>query len=663
MKSRRLLAGVLALGPLATVAGAQAPRPTEVRAPILVLARPDSVFLFIDSVAPRGHAWRVVRSDGVVVAPALEPERALDRVTERLGPELPLAWRLTRADDEVSLVRRLTADRGVAFTGLLLSRRIADVTGRLAVDTAPSRAAGITYRAELVRRSDGAVRGTLVTPLPVRPSVAAIPDSVRATSVLEGVRLRWRYPRYAGTPEDVVVGFVIERAVGDGPWTTLDADPVLRDDGRPHGWQDGDVVDGQSYRYRVRPMLIGGALAAPSASVTVSMRDRLAPLAPLQAAAEVQDGAVRIVWSLPPDPDVAGFVVERRRGGSDSTWTRLTRLPLGPRSLSFTDSTVRGGSIYAWRVRAFDVAGNAGEWATPVTARADERTPPDAPRALAATVGDGRRATYRWRAPAARDVAGYHVYRRQLGGAPVRLTGLPVLATTYVDSAAAGEGLMPGFTYRIEVSAMDSSGNESPRAAVELAVKDDDVPGAPRTVDARGRFGGSVTVTWAASPALDVARYEVVAREGALPPRAVGRVGARGPMLVVDTLARDGVPLRYAVVAVDSAGNRSAPGEATITKQDEERPSPPRAVRAVRQGAAVRVQWERVMSRDLEGYVVLRAPSPGGTRTEVGRVAADVTELVDRSAPAAAFYTVVAVDRTGNRSNVPPVVAAAGGRP
>lgn len=650
--------------PLRPTSPAELPRPTYVRrTPLFLVARADSVYVFIDSVAPRGQAWRVVRSDGKIIGEGIEPERSPDRVAESLGEDLPLARRLTRADDEVTLLRRLLSERAVAYTGLLLSRRIAAVTGRLAVDGAPMRSAGATYRAELVRRADGVVQASFTATLVAAQSPAAPPTALAAESVLEGVRLRWRYPAYAGDPSDVVVGYLVERSVAGGEWRLPLADPILRDDSRIPGWLDPDVRDGASYRYRVHPVLVGGFSGAPGPIVTVVMRDHLAPLTPLNAAADAQDGRVRIVWSMSPDADVAGYQVERRKGGSDSSWTRMTVATLPARVLEYVDSTVRGGSIYAWRVRAVDVAGNASPWCTPVTARADERTPPDAPRGLVATLGAGRRATYRWQRPAARDVAGYHVYRGVAGAGRVRLTELPVAATSFLDTAAAGAGLMPGVTYRIEVVAVDSSTNQSPPATLVLAVPDDDPPAAPRAVRAQGRFGGSVQVTWTASTALDVASYQVdVIAAGALT-RTIGRTGSRGPFLAVDTAARDNVLLRYAVIAVDSAGNRSPAAVDSITKRDEERPSAPRATWAVRTGADVRVGWERVAARDLAGYVVYRTTSLSGELVEIGRTLPGVRELVDRGAPASVYYDIRAIDRSGNLSMPQGLITPVAGRP
>ena len=633
------------------------------RTPLFLVARADSVFIFIDSLAPRGHAWRVVRSDGKVVGEGIEAERSPDRVAERLGEDLPLARRLTRADDELTLLRRLMSERAVSYTGMLLSRRIAALTGRLAVDGAPARTSGTTYRAELVRLADGVVRSTFTATLPAAQSLAAPPTALAAEAVLQGVQLKWRYPAYAGDPADVVVGYLVERSVAGDEWRLLLADPILRDDSRIPGWLDPDVRDGASYRYRVRPVLVGGFSAAPGPIVTVVMRDRLAPLTPLAAAADAQDGRVRIVWAMSPDADVVGYQIERRKGGSDSSWTRLTVATLPARVPEYVDSTVRGGSIYAWRVRAMDRAGNASPWGTPVTARADERTPPDAPRALVGTLGAGRRATYRWQRPAARDVAGYHVYRGVAGGGRVRLTELPVTTTSFLDTAAAGAGLMPGITYRIEVTAVDSSTNASPPATMLLVVPDDDPPSAPRAVRAQGRFGGSVQVTWTASTALDVASYQVDVIAGGAPPRTIGRTGSRGPYLAVDTAARDDVLLRYAVIAVDGAGNRSPAASDSITKRDEERPSAPRAVSAVRAGAGVRVFWERVAARDLAGYIVYRTTSLAGQLVEVGRTAPGVQEFVDRVAPASVYYDVRAIDRSGNISIPQGLITPVASRP
>lgn len=656
MRAMNTLVGIIAAGAacLATPLSAQV-----ARTPLFLIARPDSLYIVIDSVAPRGHSWRVTRGDGRVVADGLEPERTADRVIERLGPDLPLARRLTRADDAVTVLRRLLSERAVSYTGLLLSRHIAALTGRLAVDGAPGRTTGTTYRAELVRRADGAVRATFTATLRTTPSVAAPATALEAVPAIEGMQLRWRYPRYAGDASDVVVGFLVERSTagGDATWRPLLADPIVRDDSRVPSWLDADVTDGASYRYRVVPVFIGGFTGEPGAAVTAVMRDRLPPLAPLDVATDVQDGRVRVVWAMSPDADVDGYQVERRKGGSDSTWTRLTRLRVPAATPEFVDSTVRGGTIYAWRVRAVDRAGNAGPWATPVTARAEEKTPPEAPRAVTATLMPGRRAVYKWDAPPAHDVAGYHVYRASTSGTTngtsVRLTGTPVPATTFVDSAAGGAGLLPGRTYRIEIVSVDSSANVSTPASVLLTVPDDEPPASPRLPRAQGRFGGNVTVTWTGSPSLDVASYVVEALDANRKTlRTIGQTGVRGPLTAIDTAAADGVVLRYGVFAVDSAGNRSPAAIDSLTKRDEERPSAPRSVAAVRAGTGVQLRWERVMSGDLAGYVIFRASSLSGRLEEIGRTAPGVHTFTDAapSASASAYYTVRAIDTSGNLS-------------
>jgi len=197
-----------------------------------------------------------------------------------------------------------------------------------------------------------------------------------------------------------------------------------------------------------------------------------------------------------------------------------------------------------------------------------------------------------------------------------------------------------------------------------LAVPDDEPPEPARHVRAHRRFGGSVTVTWTSSTSLDVASYDVeVTEQGTKAPRSIGRAGVRGPLMVVDTAAEDGTALRYAVVAVDSAGNRSPVAVDTLTLVDEERPSAPRAVWAVRKGPLVRLGWERVMSRDLAGYVVLRAASLRDTLEEVGRTAPGVREFVDRAAPPSVYYAIRAVDTSGNTSIPQPLVTPVTGEP
>jgi hypothetical protein len=87
--------------------------------------------------------------------------------------------------------------------------------------------------------------------------------------------------------------------------------------------------------------------------------------------------------------------------------------------------------------------------------------PPKPPQQLVAVATQGA-VDLSWSANTEPDLAGYIVYRSDTAGAPVRVSpaDVPLIAPTFRDATTE-----PGHTYRYSVSAVDNSGNESPRSA------------------------------------------------------------------------------------------------------------------------------------------------------------------------------------------------------
>ncbi|GAB4252438.1 MAG: hypothetical protein Kow0054_12220 [Deferrisoma sp.] len=72
---------------------------------------------------------------------------------------------------------------------------------------------------------------------------------------------------------------------------------------------------------------------------------------------------------------------------------------------------------------------------------------------------------------------------------------------------------------------------------------------------------GEIEVTWQASPSADVDHYEIFRGEGGDPDLAGAPYETTRELSFTDTAVVPGLAYRYAVVAVDRAGNRSAPSE------------------------------------------------------------------------------------------------------
>jgi chitodextrinase len=182
--------------------------------------------------------------------------------------------------------------------------------------------------------------------------------------------------------------------------------------------------------------------------------------------------SVTLVWTAPGDDGQIGTAssYEIRYSPSPittSNWGQSTLVPGAPAPQiagtrqSVTIQGLTQGTTYYFAMRTQDDAGN---WA-PLSnvLRWDwiyDTAPPAAPSGLvAAREGDNVRV--RWSGNSEPDVAGYIVYRAETqGGGPSRITSTLVTGTEFLDNSVPA-------TDRVwyEVSAVDESGNESPRSS------------------------------------------------------------------------------------------------------------------------------------------------------------------------------------------------------
>jgi hypothetical protein len=173
------------------------------------------------------------------------------------------------------------------------------------------------------------------------------------------------------------------------------------------------------------------------------MRDTQAPSAPgSPTVASVAGGGYQISWE--PASDNAAVVAYR-------LWRDGELLGGEIGGHSTTDYPPAGAGIqYAYRVTAYDAAGNSSSHSEEVTATNGDTSPPSAPNAVQGSAGGPNQISLSW-SPSADDVgvAGYAVYR---DGALIAVTG----GTTLQDRALSDR------SYIYTVSAYDAAGNYSP---------------------------------------------------------------------------------------------------------------------------------------------------------------------------------------------------------
>jgi fibronectin type 3 domain-containing protein len=261
--------------------------------------------------------------------------------------------------------------------------------------------------------------------------------------------------------------------------------------------------------------------------------------------------------------------------------------------------------------------------------------PPTAPTGLQAqSVVSPLSIVLAW-SPATDDASSisYRVYRN----------GAFVAVTT--DTAWTDANVFSGTSYTYAVRAIDSASNLGDASSpLSVAAADVTPPASPASLSAQPMsYPLRVQLSWpAALDNVGVTAY-VVSRDG-VPLATVGDTG------FTDSTVAGTTSYAYSVVAVDAAGNQSAPAVASVltpeaTPADTTPPSTPTGLRVATSRNPIAVQLVWAASSDdvgVAGYRVYRNGSPLATTGS--------TDYLDSTAKASTTYryAVSAVDLAGN---------------
>jgi len=656
----------LLLAATSALAGTRPQNPAS--SALRLIAHGDTVTVFLLAAPPGDGGFVVYRgaAGGPMVRVTAQPVRPAADGAEAaaiIGSDLLAVERDVEALDADDMLRRLRAN---PFAGVVLGAlypKVALALGRIYADTGVTPGARLDYRVVVTDAAGRETERVFSASVTVADRLPPAPAGLTADVGDGRTTITWTYPAPGPGAAENVIGFVVYRAGGaDTAFRRVTPMPVLRTDAGPLQYEDREVTNGTGYRYRVAAVDLAGREGERSLPLGAIPVDRTPPGFPANVSTEVQATGVLVVWRMSPEPDAAGYVVERSTDVS-GPFVPVAAAHVPVDRPSYLDTTASGGRRYFYRVIAVDRSGNQSAPSPIAQANVEDRTPPDAPTGVVATPA-GHRLIVRWRRSKAADVMGYYVYRAVPGKPVTRIVSLPLSDTVFVDSGYGAAGLRPGGRYEVGVTAVDSARNESAHAVAQVLVPDDVPPDPPAGVDARGIGGRYVQVAWSAAQAPDVAAYEVLRSTGDTTFGPLARVTGRPPYGLRDTTTVHGGRYVYRVVAVDSAGNRSVPAVDSVRFT---RPTPPPAprhllVRAVPPGAVV-LEWERVADPEVVGYRVYRSPLPTGRFDPLGDGVTRGTSFTDAAPEPGAYYRVRAVDSSGNESAPSPPARLEGKSP
>ncbi len=219
-------------------------------------------------------------------------------------------------------------------------------------------------------------------------------------------------------------------------------------------WSDTTVSPNTTYWYWVAAYNGCGTGITYSSPVTVTTPIADKPAAPSNLIATGGSLRADISWS-DNSANEDGFRLERKVS-STGTWANLITLPAN--TTSYRNNNLTAYTTYYYRVYAYNVAGNSAySNEDPATAQPDS-VAPSVPTNLRVVTTTTSTVNLAWNASTDdMGVVGYYIYR---GGIKVGSTS----GTTYADNSRT-----PGTTYSYQVSALDTSNNESGKSATVSA--------------------------------------------------------------------------------------------------------------------------------------------------------------------------------------------------
>ncbi|UOY03809.1 fibronectin type III domain-containing protein [Blastococcus sp. PRF04-17] len=384
-------------------------------------------------------------------------------------------------------------------------------------------------------------------------------------------------------------------------------------------YTDTGLTNDVEYRYTLAAIDNHGNHSISSSPAYATPTDLGAPAMPTGLTATPADGQVTLSWAANTEPDLAGYVV--LRDGADVATVSTP---------GYADTGVTNGTTYGYSVVAVDTHGNRSPSTSAVAATPVDVSAPASPAGLVATRGDGQ-VFLTWTANGEPDLATYRVLR---DGVEIVSTA----GTSFTDLP-----LVNDVTYSYALVAVDRSGNRSaPSSPVPATPTDLTAPAAPTGLSAV-KVSGRTVVSWTANGEPDLASYRVF-RDG------VEIATVTGTSYTDNQVT--GAARTYALVAVDTHGNRSAASAPVSTAADFTPPAVPTGLTATRGDERVTLSWARNNEADFATYRVLRDGVEIATVTTRSYVDTGLTNDVTYS------YSLVAVDDVGNRSAASAPVSA-----
>jgi len=263
----------------------------------------------------------------------------------------------------------------------------------------------------------------------------AAPTDLSAVTISQArIDLTWN------DTSDNETGFQVERSPDGLAWT-----PLITTTDNVTSYTDAGLACGTAYHYRVRAYNAGGSSGYSNVADSTTVVCAMAAPTDLSAVT-ISQTEITLTWTDASDNET-GFQVERSPDGL--TWTPLVTTTANV--TSYIDARLACGTLYHYRVRAYNAGGTS---AYSATAHATTAVcTPAAPTDLSAVTVSQTQVDLTW-TDASDNETGFQVER-----SPDGLAWTPLVTTTENITSYADMGLVCGTTYTYRVWAYNAGGN------------------------------------------------------------------------------------------------------------------------------------------------------------------------------------------------------------
>jgi len=592
--------------------------------------------------ASEGNNFKTVTSEGI------KGEYDGDKLKRSLGDNYSRLEETLNADNPQLVLVKLRTDPFYGMIFSLLYRDIAKALGRFYSLPGHEKGKDYQYRVKIINREDKILfeKTKTVKAEEIPPQQ---PENIQTEQLENSIKISWQYPDWKPEEQSPAVQFILYRQKNGKQKTKLSKNVFMRIDGLNYQYYDGDIYPGDRIKYSLCAVDAAGIESPPASLQEIIIKDLIPPPAPSGLSVIKTEKGIELNWNMSLALDAVYYDIFRWEGLSKDS-VQINKKPVDVLTPTFLDTSFQINQQYYYAVLTVDSTGNKSRTCNRISIYPTDRTPPPPPENLRAVILETG-VKIEWNPSIDSFVKGYYVSRGYDENQNLfKITDSLIMDTVYIDRRISPYELKPGQSYYYAVTAVDSFLFQSKPAGTWLSIPDKTPPQKPGMISLEHEQGTGVRIKWNPSPSLDVSQYKIEKTNNHSLAQ-VGMVSSLSPLTILDREINHHDKIIYRITAIDTAGNEGAPVFSdTLLILDKNNPPPVKFAEAVMTADGVIIQWEKVTSFDLAGYIVYRSNLPTGKKEKISSVITEKKEFLDVNGTKDNWYSIVSIDSSGNES-------------